>query len=149
VQFAIEGTDVSKSFFYDVDVLDEPKIDITELEYPSQIGFQQPYDVAFTLKKSSTSIPFNATLRFDAAGLEKTIEFPELRADKKYLFNLNSEDLSVKPNSFVISVGYYDQNSRLYTAKQEFSISLVNVTFGQRMVIWLHDADRWLRNLFK
>jgi hypothetical protein len=46
-------------------------------------------------------------------------------------------------------VGYYDQNSRLYTAKQEFSISLVNVTFGQRMVIWLHDADRWLRNLFK
>jgi transglutaminase-like putative cysteine protease len=149
VQFTIEGTDVSKSFFYDIEVMDEPKMDIVEIEHPLQMEFQQPYEVAFTLNKSSNSIPINATLTFDAAGLKKTVEFAELRADKKYLFNLDSEDLSTKPNNFVISVGYYDQNGKLYTAKQEFSISLVNVTFGQKMVIWLHDADKWLRNLFK
>ncbi|MBI5880648.1 hypothetical protein HZB90_00795, partial [archaeon] len=149
VQFTIEGTDVSKSFFYDIEVMDEPKMGIVELEYPSQMEFQQPYEVAFTLNKSSNSIPINATLTFDAAGLKKTVEFAELRADKKYLFNLDSEDLSTKPNNFVISVSYYDQNAKLYTAKQEFDVELVNVTFSQRMVIWLHDADKWLRNLFK
>jgi hypothetical protein len=149
VEFSIDGKDVSKSFFFDVEVLDEPDVSIEDIEYPSNIEFRKPYTVAFTLKKESQSIPQDGKVKFTAAGMEKEIEFKLLRADKKFLFNLNSEDLSVKPNEFQISVSFDDKNNRTYTEKEDFEISLINVTFGQRVVIWLYDADRWLRNLFK
>jgi transglutaminase-like putative cysteine protease len=149
IQFTIEGKEVSKSFFYDLEVLDEPKISIDDIEYPSKLEFKKPYTAAFTLKKESLSVPQDVVLEFDAAGIYKNVEIGEMDIDKKYLFNLNSEDLSVKPNKFTISVAYKDLNDKLYTQKQEFEIELVNVTFGQRMVIFLYDMDRWLRNLFK
>ncbi|MBW2964474.1 hypothetical protein KY363_03365 [Candidatus Woesearchaeota archaeon] len=149
IEFSIDGKDVSKSVFYDVEVYDEPDVSVDDLEYPSQIEFRKPYTVSFTLKKDSMSEPHEGTLTFDAAGIEKEVEFEVLRADKKFLFNLNSEDLSTKPNRFTIAVNYEDLNNKTYTEKEEFEIPLVNVTFGQRVVIWLYDADRWLRNIFK
>ncbi|MBW2997423.1 transglutaminase domain-containing protein [Candidatus Woesearchaeota archaeon] len=149
IPFTREGKDVSRSFFYDLDVYDEPSIVIDDIEYPAQIEFKQPYVVAFTLKKKSSSIPQDIVITFDAAGNEKQIEIKALTVDKKLLFNLNSQDLSTKPNAFIISVNYKDLNEKIYTEKEEFDIGLVNVKFSQRMVIFIHDLDRWLRNLFK
>ncbi|MBN1543945.1 transglutaminase domain-containing protein [Candidatus Woesearchaeota archaeon] len=149
VSFSVEGKDVSRTVFYDLEVLDAPNISVADLEYPQQIEFSQPYVVSFTLKRASASVPQDVVLRFDAAGNTKTVEIPGLNVDKKFLFNLDSEDLSVRPNAFTISVDYADLNGRLYTGKEEFSIGLVNVSFSQRLVIFVHDLDRWLRNLFK
>lgn len=149
IEFSIEGTEVSKSVFYDADVYNEPAVSIDDLEYPSRIEFRQPYTVAFTLKKDSMSEPQDGVVKFDAAGIEKEVEFKVLRADKKFLFNLNSEDLSLKLNRFIISATFNDLNNRTYTEKEEFDISLINVTFGQKIVIWLYDTDKWLRNIFK
>lgn len=149
ILFSVEGKDVSKSFFYDLDVLDEPDISIDDIEYPTHLEFRQPYVIAFTLKKRSNSVPQDILLEMDAAGLVKTVETADLGNDKKFLFNLNSQDLSTKPNLFAISVTYKDLNGKVYTEKEEFQIGLVNVTFGQRLVIMLHDLDMWLRNLFK
>jgi len=149
VKFSIEGKEVSKSFFYDVSVLDEPKISIDDLEFPANIAFDKPYSVSFTLKKISASMPNDVKVDFDATGLKNSADVEELKVDRKLIFNMNSRDLSLKPNLFVISVSYHDINGKLYTVKEDFEISLSDVTFGQRMVIWLHDADRWLRNLFK
>ncbi len=149
IPFSVEGRDVSKSFFYDLDVFDEPDILIDDIEYPAQLEFGQPYVVAFTLKKKSNSVPQDILLELDAAGLVKTVEVAELGNDKKFLFNLDSQDLSTKPNMFAISVTYEDLNGKIYTENEEFQIGLVNVTFGQRLVIMLHDLDSWLRNLFK
>ena len=149
LQFTVEGKDVSKSFFYDLDVLDAPEVSIDDLEYPSQIEFQKPYTLAFTLKKTSSSTPQDVFLEMDAAGLEKEIDVGEMKADKKFLFNMDSGDLSTKPNIFTIAATYTDLNGKVYTQKEEFEISLINVTFGQKMIIFVHDLDRWLRNLFK
>jgi transglutaminase-like putative cysteine protease len=149
IQFTVEGKDVSKTFFFDLDVLDEPKISIDDIEYPSQIEFKQPYVVSFTLEKASASTPEEVIVDFDAAGLLKKLEFNSIPVDKKLIFNLNSEDLSTKPNMYTIAVTYEDRNGKTYTQKEEFEVSLVNVTFGQRMVIFLYDIDRWIRNLFK
>ncbi len=149
ISFKVEGADVSKSAFYDIAVLDEPEVSIDDLEFPAQIEFGKPYTVVFTIKKMSSSLPQDVSLGFSAAGLSESSEVPELTIDRKFLFNLNSDDLSMKPNSFVVSVSYKDRNGRLYTEEEKFEISLINVGFGQRMVIWLHDMDKWLRNLFK
>ncbi len=149
IKFTVDGADVSRTIFYDLDVLDEPKVSIDDLEYPSQIEFQQPYTVGFTLKRESTSLPKEIDLKLDAAGLEKVVEAQDLKGDKKFLFNLDSADLSTKPNPFVISVIYEDLNGKTYTVKEEFEMTLINVTFGQKMIIFVHDLDTWLRNLFK
>jgi transglutaminase-like putative cysteine protease len=148
IPFSVEGTDVSKTFFYDLEVLDEPKVSIDDIVHVNEIEFGLPYTVEFTLKKDSASSPQNVSLLFDAAGNGKSVDAGDMLADKKFLFNLDSEDLSTKPNIFTVSVSYYDSNGRLYTAKDDFEIKLVNVTFGQKLVIWLHDADRWIRGLF-
>jgi transglutaminase-like putative cysteine protease len=149
ITFSIEGKDVSKSFFYDLDVLDAPKITIDDMEYPAGIEFDKPYTVKFTLKKSSVSMPENVSLVFDAAGLSQRVDGMDMDSDRKMLFNLDSSALSLKPNKFVISVSYLDRNNKIYTEEEDFTINLENVTFSQRVVIFLMDADRWLRNLFK
>lgn len=149
IAFSVEGDEVSKSFFYDLDVLDEPDVTIDDIEYPAHLRFGRPYVVAFTLKKSSSSVPQDVVLELDAAGLTKSVEVAELAGDKKFIFNLDSGDLSTDGNRFTISVVWEDLNGRTYTEREEFGISLVDVTFGQRLVIMLHDIDRWLRNLFK
>ena len=149
ITFSIEGKDVSKSFFHDLDVLDAPKISIDDIEYPAGIEFDKPYTVKFTLKKGSVSMPENVSLVFDAAGLTQRVDDLDMESDRKMLFNLDSSSLSLKPNKFVISVKYMDRNNKIYTEREDFTINLENVTFGQRVVIFLMDADRWLRNLFK
>lgn len=149
IEFSVDGKDVSKSFFYDLSVLDPPEISIDDVEYPAEIEFKQPYTVSFTLKKKSSSAPGEVKVKFDAAGAEKEIEQEKLSADRKFLFNLNSEDLSVKPNRFTVAVIYSDLNNRTYTENETFGVKLKNVTFGQRVVIFMYDFDRWLRNLFK
>ncbi|MFH1063882.1 MAG: transglutaminase-like domain-containing protein [Candidatus Woesearchaeota archaeon] len=149
ISFSVEGKDVSKSAFFDLDVLDEPDLIVSDVEYPSQIEFKTPYAFSFVLKKDSASLPQEVHLEFKVIGLEKAIEIGEMEGDKKFTFNLDSADLSLDPNIFTVSVNYKDLNGKLYTLAEEFEISLINVTFGQRTVIFLHDLDRWLRNLFK
>ncbi len=149
IPFSVEGNDVSRSVFYDLEVLDAPKVVIEEVEYPSQIEFKKPYAFSFLLRKGSTSLPQEVSLKFEGIGLEKELEIGEMTGDKKFMFNLDSGDLSMDTNTFTVSINYKDLNGKLYTLEEEFEISLINVTFGQRTVIFLHDLDRWLRNLFK
>ncbi|MBW2966994.1 transglutaminase-like domain-containing protein [Candidatus Woesearchaeota archaeon] len=149
LKFSVEGKDVSRSHFYDLEILDEPEVSIDDIEYPSQIEFDKPYQVGFTLKRKSSSEPQDVVIHLDAAGLEKEIEVPEMQGDKKMVFNMDSGDLSVRPNRFVISVIYEDLNGKTYTAKEEFEIELINVTLGQRIIIWLQDLDTTIRGWFK
>jgi hypothetical protein len=51
------NSQVSKSKFVKYNVLDKPKIEIIDIEYPNNVSFEQEYSISFTLKKSSKSIP--------------------------------------------------------------------------------------------
>jgi hypothetical protein len=149
LMFSVEGADLSRSYFFDLDVLDEPMINITKIEYPSEMEFDIPFSVSFTLEKSSLSVPQDISVTFGGVGMEKTFELESLEGDKAYVFDMDGGDLSLDPNRFRIGVNYHDLNDKLDTASDELEIALVNVTFGQKVVIWTKGADRWLRNLFK
>ncbi len=148
VEFRVEGEDVSKTKFFDLKILDEPTISVVNNTYPKEIEFQKKYTYEFMLSKDSASDPQNVTLEFSAGGMKKTLEVGEMKGDKKYLFNLDSKDLGLKPNPVVVSVVYNDKNGKTYTLRDEKIIDLVNVTFGQKMVIFLKSLDRGIRNLF-
>ncbi|HII72718.1 TPA: transglutaminase domain-containing protein [Candidatus Woesearchaeota archaeon] len=149
VSFQVSGKDLEKTEFYDLMVLDEPEVKLEEYNFPAEIEYQQKYTFEFTLKKVSGSEPVNVTMTFDAAGQKKTVDVGTMTGDKKYVFNLNSEELTTKPNRFVISAQYRDHNGKLYTLREEKEVNLVNVTFGQKMVIFLKGLDRSIRNIFK
>lgn len=148
LMFSVEGPDISKSFFFDLEILEEPVLYISKLEYPSEIEFGNKFNVEFMLSKNSSAYPENVTVNFAGIGKKKSFEENVIEGDKKYIIELNSEDLSLDPNEFVISAQYYDKNGKLSTLEGSIEINLVNVTFGQKLVIWLKDADRWIRGLF-
>ncbi len=149
IKFSVTGKDISKTTFYDLKIMDEPNISIEEYDFPKTIEYQKDYKFSFLVKKRSESEPVNMTLEFDAAGSKERLEEKELTGDKRYVFSLNSEDLTTKPNKFVIKINYYDKNGKLHTLKEEKEINLINVTFGQKMIIFLKQLDKKLRNIFK
>ncbi|MFC1723225.1 transglutaminase family protein [Nanoarchaeota archaeon] len=149
VKFSVTGKDVAKTEFYDVEVWDEPKLSVVNYSYPREIEFQKGYVYEFMLKKESASPIFNATLVLDAAGIEKELGIGQMDGDKKFLFNMDSGDLGLDGNEIVVRVVYFDKNGKMYTIRDVKKIDLVNVTFGQKMIIFLKQLDRKIRNLFK
>jgi transglutaminase-like putative cysteine protease len=148
IPFSIKGEDITKTEFYDLNVLDEPGIAVDNVEFPAQIEYAQDYKIAFTLKKTSSSTPKNLTLKFQSEELEKEIKLDSLESDKNFIFNLNSRGLSVKPNKFLINVSYEDLNERKYHKTEEIEIKLINVTIKQRIKIFFYDLDRGIRKIF-
>ncbi|MBI5398150.1 hypothetical protein HZB03_01680, partial [Candidatus Woesearchaeota archaeon] len=147
--FIVENDAVSKATFYDLEVLDEPKIEIANLEFPTEISYDEPYQISFVLKKKSQSEPTNVHATVNGAGLTQTFDAEQLAADRKFIIKLDSGELSVKPNMFTINITYQDKNSKEYSSHEELKIKLINVTIAQRVFVFFKDAEKKLRNLFK
>ena len=145
----VSGSTVSKSYFYDLTVLDIPKISIEQISCPAKIGFRQPYTLEFLLKKHSASEPFDIDLKLDIAGHKRDIDVSSLTSDKKFILNMDSVELNSKPNKILINLSYTDMNNRHYNLSKQLLIELENLSLIDRMEIFLRNADKWLRNLFK
>ena len=146
--FGVESDDVTKSMILDLEVLDEPKIMIDEVEFPSEIEYEQDYQLRFMLIKESKSDPQDVVILVNAAGLAQEIKQARLNNDEKYVINMNSKDLLDDENIFNISVRYKDLNDRKYYEEETFNVKLKNMTLWQKVKRLVMNLDVKLRDLF-
>jgi len=134
--------DVSKFNYIDFRVLDEPKIEVSELEFPMDVNFDQKYEVVFVLEKESSSNPVDIDVEFEHSGIKDEWTIEELFEDRRFVLNLQGSDMKAGKNDFKILVKYKDKNSKVYETEKEFSIELVDVNLWQRVYIFFNGINR-------
>jgi len=134
--------EVSKFSYVDFDVLDEPKLKVSELGFPSEVEFEQKYEVVFVLEKESKSNPVDIDVEFEHSGIKDGWEIEELFKDRRFVLNLQGRDMNAGKNDFKILIKYKDGNSRVYEAEKSFSIELVNVNLWQRIQIFFNGIGK-------
>ncbi len=124
--------EISKTIFPDLEILDIPKINITDLNFPLNVSFNQKYTISFTLEKESKSIPKNITINLG----NKKLNLAELNKTQNIIFNLKANDLKPGKNIFNLTIRYLDENNKEYSVSKSFELSLVNVNIFQKIYLF-------------
>lgn len=138
---------VSKAASAEFSLILRPKVEIKELYYPATIEFNKKFVVNFTLEPSSPAKDALLVLKHDDSSLSQDWKLETLDTPRRFSITLSSGSLTLKPNNFKIILTYNDNLGKEYTALQEFSINLENVTFGQKVQIWLNSIGRGLAKM--
>jgi len=144
----VKNTQVSKSIFLKLTVLDEPRIIINNLELPTSVSFDQKFSFDFELEKHSLSNPRNVEVRLVKDSLIKNWNINELLNDQKFIIDMEGNMLKLGENTFRLLVKYKDKNNKSYNQTSEFSTSLDNVTPIQKIQIYLNQFIQEINSWF-
>ena len=133
---------VSKSSYIDFKVNDAPKIEIEKLEFPINVSYEQNFTVSFTLAKSSGSNPKNIEVVFAQNGIRKEWGINELAENRRFVLDFIGSQLKYGKNDYRIYINYYDGLNKQYNANKEFSISLVNASLWQRLLLFFNSFEK-------
>ncbi len=139
-----QNKDISKAMYVEYSLMDIPRIEIDNLEYPKEISFDDMYTISFILDKKSQYNPKNVRIILSQKGFTKEWELSQLNVNRGFTVDLNGNELSGKKNKFEIIIDYEDDNKREYKEEKEFYINLVNITFTQRIRMMLNNIGSWL-----
>lgn len=138
---------VSKFAYIKFNVLDEPKVRISKLEYPKNVSFEDKYKVVFVLEKGSKSDPVYIKVDFGQNGFKNAWMIDSLSKDRRYEITLQGSNLKAGKNEFKIFVDYEDKNNKGYETEREFFIELVNVNLWQRIQIFFNELGRFIMGM--
>lgn len=133
----------SKKIILTFTILDEPKIEITDLSYPEKVEYNTKFTISFTIKKLSYRNPSNVKVILKQNKYKKEWSLQNLETDKQMRISLKGSDLDPGTNQMSLII--------LYDGKQEyaqFTISLERVTFFQRVVLFLKKLTKALSSVF-
>lgn len=142
-----ENEYISKTVYVPIDVLDEPKIEITDIESPESVSFGDRFNVKFTLKKLSRSNPQKMGV-YVKNGFPKVWFSEELTKDTPFVVEMKGRDLHAGENLIQIKARYGDDRYKEFETSKEFTIRLENVTFSQRTYIFFKGIAKWFVGLF-
>ena len=128
------NSDVSKNSFFDITVYDEPSIKIDELTYPNEVRYKDIYEFSFILDKKSKFAPSNVSIIIEPVG--KRWELNQLNENRKFVLKMYGSELRVGENNFKILIDYMDKKGKSYSTSKDFSVSLVDVGFFQKISIF-------------
>jgi len=142
--FTAKNHEISKATYLEYDVLDEPSIEIKDLEFPREVEFGQNYSISFTLSKKSFSTPKNIEIILMQKGFKQKWQLNQLVNDYRIAINLIGRDFTGIENTFNLAITY---NEGLIT-KEDFMIKLKNPTFFQRVRIFLNEIAAYVVGKF-
>ncbi|MBW2979506.1 hypothetical protein DRZ77_01190 [Candidatus Woesearchaeota archaeon] len=134
----------SKKIILTFTILDEPKIEITDLSYPEKVEYNTKFTISFTIKKLSYRNPSNVKIILKQNKYKKEWYLRKLETDKQMRISLSGSDLDPGTNQISLTI--------LYNGKQagaQFTISLEKVTFFQRAILFLKKLTKALSSIFR
>ena len=119
-------------------VNDKPKIIISAIKYPKDVEFGQDYTLSFSLKKDSFSIPQNVSLSIIAGSFSQKWQLGSLEQNRDITISMNSNRLDEGLNKMLLKLDYQDDFGDSFANQEDSSISLQNVNFFQKILIFLN-----------
>lgn len=142
-----ENPQISKTTQVTINVLDKPKVEIADLQYPAEVSYKDAFSVKFTLLKKSASTPKNVRLALYKRGLPKKWEIDILSDTLPIEEVIKGSELGIGENRFRIFAEYEDERGNVFSSEESFSIGLANVTFSQRIAIFFKGIGGWFLGL--
>lgn len=143
------NNEILKDYYFTLFVLDKPTIEITDINYPLSVGYEDKFNIDFKVSKTSYATPKNAKVgvfynknkeSWDVNEIDKIIPF-SIELEGKYLKN--------GKNDMKIRVEYSDDAGESYFSEIPFNISLDNLTFGQKIMVYLNQFSLWIDRKMK
>jgi len=132
---------LSKTTYVLIEVLNKPELTLDNLTYPKTIGFEDEGVIDFLLNINPESIAKNVTVRLEHKKLNKEWTFQELKDGKEFKILFYGNNLKLSNNDVVIRAEYQDEQGKHYTTEKQFRIELKNLTFFQKLVMFVEDLE--------
>ena len=147
ITVSAKNSQISKSVYTNINVLDRPLIEIADLQYPKSVSYNVAFLISFNLSKKSIAIPKNIGLTFYKKGIPKKWEVNFLPNDLKFEIKMKGSELGMGKNDFKISAIYEDERENKFTTEKTISVELRDVTLNQKVVIFFKSIGRWFLGL--
>ena len=149
VFFSAESGGTKASDHLKVEVRDLPRVKVSSLKAPSEVTFNEEFIVEAHLKKESFETPQNLTIRFSDQGrVLKTLKADTMTQDHTYRLRMKGDQLAGRESTITFRLRYQDAHGRPYEETRTTTVTLTDVTFTQRLILWMNAAQSWLGNLF-
>ncbi len=143
-KITIKNKDVSKASYVEYFVLDEPLIEINNLDFPTEVEFNQEFDVNFRVEKQSLSNPYNLTILFNK---EEVLLVDQLSKNKDIKVKMIGKELGFNENIYNVTIKYTDKYGNNHLTSEQVKIKLVNLTFFQKIYIFLSEIIEFFKNI--
>ena len=147
IQVKASSSTFLKASYVQVDVMDKPSISIESLNYPLTTNYDDKFDITFTLKPKSESIPENLTVSVMSPVNSVEWRFDSLQGQRA--FTLSSIGSAMKPgdNTYKILLNYKDDKGNAYSEEQSFMIHN-NSGFFQSMLLYFNVIGHSIEMVF-
>ncbi|MCB9362640.1 transglutaminase domain-containing protein [Candidatus Woesearchaeota archaeon] len=130
-----------------VSILDRPQIFISEKDYPKKVGFNDEFSLKIKLVKKTRAIPLEVHVFFrteerDLSELQAT----QLKEDTTFQLNMKGRDFLRENNEVEILVTYEDDEGNSYKVSDKVDISLKDLTFIQKTVLFMNRIENRIHN---
>jgi len=139
---------IARAASAEFELISRPDVKIKDVTYPATIEYGKIFVLNFTLEPSSDSKNTTLVLKQEDSFFSRNWDIGILDSPKRFSITLHSGSFTLKPNKFKIILTYSDNLGKEYTSLEEFTINLENVTFGQKVLIWLNYIGQGLAKMF-
>ena len=144
ISFTVKNPDVNLMKLYSVLGVDNPNLEIDNLEFPGKVKFEDQFDIEFEIVKDSYTNPEDIEIEFRLNDLKQVWTVDELDRKRGFQIELEGKLLYLNQNRGTINIKYRDNNDNVYEETKSFEILLEEPTFWQKIQIYLTKISNWL-----
>jgi hypothetical protein len=148
ISVTVKNDEVFKAYPMSVEVLDEPNVAIKNVQYEKTMDYDSEGKILFTLSRESYSVPTGIRLSVSKGGKVLNWEIAQLVKDEEFEIPIKGREFTEESMEIKITAEYKDMQARAYSSEESFSISLEELTFFQKIRIYLNRMVVWIGSLF-
>ena len=123
--------EISQKDTVKVTMNDKPVIEITELNYPETVKYEETFELRVAIEKTSISKPEKVRTLIEEKKVLHEFKLDELAGVQEYVISLQGKQLTQKETDFTVKVLYEDSKGTQFETKQTFTIKLEKLSFFQ------------------
>ena len=137
VTITLRNKDVLKKQDIKYLLLDKPKLEITNPEYPQIVNIDDTFPIKVLINKNSFSNPKNIKIGLDSQYLNREKLLKITTTDINMVFqDVSAKTLNPGQNKINVIVEYQDDKGNTYKEQKEITITLENITFMNKITLF-------------
>jgi transglutaminase-like putative cysteine protease len=117
--------------------LDSPSLSVENIELPSEVSSKAKFEMKFTVKKQSISIPQNVTVYIKGGGAKVNLPLGDLTFDQDVVITVDASQLYGSNPTFDIDVSYEDAFGEKYSQQAEAGTSVTGIPWYKKILGWI------------
>jgi len=139
--------ELTKSYFTQLLVLDNPQVDVSWGEYSDTLLFSESTRISFEIERTSLSKPSNMEVIIEYNGQSSSNRVDDFEDSKIIQLILEGSDLNIGKNDIKLLVTYEDNTGNKFSQEFSTSINMKTSNFWEYLMSKLNSFSIFLYNL--